>query len=149
LWLSLGFIVACSDKSEQAETVPQQEVSLGYENVIFSYKQGEIKTGCSAKDALVCAVELAVKCTINPKHEECNKNLLPSFIFMEDESLQRPSEMSFRLYQLKPLSGGMVEAYTESNCNGGWFGLCQGNVIYVLAPHDDGWKINDIYSLAQ
>jgi len=99
--------------------------------------------------AMMCAIELAAKCTINPKHKECDKNLLPSFIFMEDESLQRPTEISFRVYKLKPLQGGIIEAYTESSCNGGWFGLCQGNVIYVLSSQGSGWKVNDIYSLAQ
>lgn len=149
LLLMIGFIAACSDKAEQSETAQQQEVSSGYENMIFSYKQGEIKTGCSTTDALICAVELVAKCTINPKYEECKKDMLPAFIFMEDASLQRPTEMSFKVYKLKPLSGGNIEAYTESSCNGGWFGLCQGNVIYVLTPQADGWKINDIYSLAQ
>lgn len=149
LLLSLGFIVACSDNNEQAENAQQQEVPSGFENMIFSYKLGEIKAGCSTTDALICAVEMAAKCTVNPKYEECNKAMLPSFIFMEDETLQRPTEMSFKVYKLKPLSGGIVEAYTESNCNGAWFGLCQGNVIYVLAPQENGWKINDIYSLAQ
>lgn len=67
---------------------------------------------------------------------------------MEDESLQRPTEMTFRVYKLKPLKSGSVELYTESTCNGNWFGLCQGNIIYVLTPNGDKWNVNDIYAIA-
>ena len=58
---------------------------------------------------------------------------------MNDESLQRPTEMSFRVYKLKPLNDGSVEAYTESTCNGNWFELFQGNIIYVLSPNGKDW----------
>jgi len=150
LFVAIGLISACSDGSSQTESSSQsQTTSPEYEKITFSYKQGELPDGCRVDSAMMCAIELAAKCTINPKHKECDKNLLPSFIFMEDESLQRPTEISFRVYKLKPLQGGIIEAYTESSCNGGWFGLCQGNVIYVLSSQGSGWKVNDIYSLAQ
>ncbi len=148
--VSMGLIGACSDRVEPAESLSQSQTTMPeYEKITFSYKQGELQDGCSVDSSMMCTIELAAKCTVNPKHKECDKNLLPSFIFMEDESLQRPTEMAFRVYKLKPLTNGIVEVYTESSCNGGWFGLCQGNIIYVLAPQGSDWKVNDIYSLAQ
>ena len=147
LFICIGLLVACSDKTEQTNPQKQADI-LEYENMIFSYKKGEIQNGCRVTDRIICAVELAAKCTINPKYEECDKDFLPSFIFMEDESLQRPTEIALKVYKLKPLNGGQIEVYTESKCNGGWFGLCQGNVIYVLSPQAERWRVNDIYSLA-
>ena len=42
----------------------------------------------------------------------------------------------------------VVELYTDSTCNGSWFGLCQGTVIYVLTQPDDGsWYVKDIYAI--
>ena len=149
--LALGFISACSDKVEEVNNQETQaNVSIPeYDKITFSYKKGELKVGCDVDSQMVCAIDLLAKCTINPNWPECNKELMPSFVFMEDESLKRPTEVSFRIYKLKPLGEGIVEAYTDSSCNGGWFGLCQGNVIYVLSPHGKTWKVNDVYSLAQ
>lgn len=93
-------------------------------------------------------MESMAKCTIDPGRADCDRSKMPDFVFMNDESLQRPTEMSFRVYKLKPLNDGSVEAYTESTCNGNWFGLCQGNVIYVLSPNGNDWKVKDVYALA-
>ena len=150
LFLCLGLVMACSENTEQTENLSQQQTSVpDYEKIVFNYNQSDLKDGCGVDSAMICAIDKVAKCTINPKHIECDRQLMPSFIFMEDETLQRPTEMSFRAYKLKPLSGGVVEVYTESSCNGAWFGLCNGNVVYVLAPNGEGWKVNDIYSFAQ
>ena len=144
--MALCLISACSDKenANEQENTPK----TGYEDIVFNYKAGELKDNCTADSPMVCAMDIAAKCTIDPKRPECDKNNLPKFIFMEDESLQRPTEMTFRIYKLKPLKSGSVEVYTESTCNGNWFGLCQGNIIYVLTPMGENWKVNDIYAMA-
>ena len=67
--------------------------------------------------------------------------------FMEDESLQRPSQASFQIVKLKPIDAHTVEVYTKSDCNGVWFGLCKGNIIYVLNNRSGNWTVKDIYAL--
>ena len=143
--MALCLISACSEQKE-----PEQETTkkTGFEDIVFAYKAGELSDSCMTDSPMVCAMDIAAKCTIDPKRAECDKNKLPGFIFMEDESLQRPTEMTFRVYKLKPLKSGSVELYTESTCNGNLFGLCQGNIIYVLTPNGDKWNVNDIYAIA-
>ncbi len=153
LLVAVSLVVSCSDKSEDvsaAEVNNTENIAVPeYDKKVFSYQLGELQDGCPVNSAMICAINQAAKCTINPKHKDCDKQLLPSFIFMEDESLQRPTEMSFRVYKLKPINGGLVEVYTESMCNGGWFGLCKGTIIYVLAPQGENWKVDNIYAVAQ
>ena len=147
--LCLFVLISCSKEDSQEQTINLPETTVS-ENEIYSYDIKNLPQTCKYPSQMVCAVELAVKCSINPSTQECqqHKKELPSFIFMEDESLQRPTEMTFRIYKLKPLKSGSVEVYTESTCNGNWFGLCQGNIIYVLTPNGDKWNVNDIYAIA-
>lgn len=146
---SACLLSACSEKSD-SNTADMPEASApAYEKIVFTYRAGELQDGCTAASPMVCAMELMAKCTIEPGRAECDRRKMPDFVFMNDESLQRPTEMSFRVYKLKPLSNGSVEAYTESTCNGSWFGLCQGNVIYVMSPDGESWKVNDVYALAE
>ena len=98
---------------------------------------------------MACAVEFAVKCSINPDFEGCRQSKLPKFIFMEDPSLGRPTEISFKISKIKPISADLVEIYTESTCNGNWFGLCQGNIIYIVVPTENAWRVKDIYAVEQ
>ena len=97
--------------------------------------------------AMACAVEFTVKCTLNPAFEGCKTSKLPKFIFMEDESLKRPTEISFKIAKIKPINADLVEIHTDSTCNGNWFGLCNGRVIYVLVPDGNGWRTKDIYAI--
>lgn len=90
---------------------------------------------------------MQLKCTINHKLPECDPKKLPKFTFMEDESLQRPSQASFQIVKLKPIDAHTVEVYTKSDCNGVWFGLCKGNIIYVLNNRSGNWTVKDIYAL--
>ena len=108
-----------------------------------------ISTGCDSDSEIVCTINLAVKCTLNPDFSECKsaKDKLPSFVFMQDETLQRPTFQSYKITKLKPRSDGAVEVYTQSSCNGNWFGLCNGNIIYVMKNYDSQWHIIDMYAL--
>ena len=50
--------------------------------------------------------------------------------------------------KLKPLNDGTVEVYTQSTCNGVWFGLCNGNIIYVMKNVNNKWQVKDIYAIS-
>ena len=125
----------------QEETLPEEMFTINTQNM---------SDKCTLNNAMLCAVENAVKCTIKPEPATCSKQSLPKFIFMTDQSVDRPTEISFKFLNKKPLPNNTVEIYTESNCNGSWFGICEGTVIYVLAPNGDNaaaWKVNDIYAI--
>lgn len=148
---------ACSDKndtqnqaaSNNVQNEPSIQKLTDYEKQIFSFNAESLKPGCDAGSEIVCAINTLVKCTINPKTEECskNRNKMPGFIFMDDESLERPTQQSYQIVKMKPIANGQVEVYTKGECNGIWFGLCKGNVIYVMAPDGNGWAVKDIYAM--
>lgn len=120
-----------------------------YEDTIVQYNADNLSSNCTLNSEMACAVDFAVKCTLNPEFDNCRDSKLPRFIFMEDENLQRPTEMSFKIAKIKPISAELVEIHTDSTCNGNWFGLCQGRVIYVLVPDGEHWRVKDIYAIAQ
>lgn len=66
---------------------------------------------------------------------------------LEDDSLQRPTKASFQIVRLKPIDANTVEVYTKSDCNGVWFGLCKGNIVYVLSNKSGSWAVKDLYAL--
>ena len=114
---------------------------------IYSFDKENLPLECSSNDNEVCAVEKAVQCTINPNIDFCSKDLLPRFIFMQDENLERPSLITFKVTSKKILKNN-TEIHTDSQCNGSWFGLCQGNVIYVVSqtPKNE-FYVKDIYAI--
>ena len=124
-----------------------QNKDVAIEDMVFEYKKGNLKTDCKQDSKMLCAVDFAVKCTINPEFEGCKESKLPKFIFMSDESLKRPTEISYKLHKMKPIAADLIEVHTDSSCNGNWFGLCQGRVIYVLVPDNDSWRVKDIYAI--
>ena len=67
---------------------------------------------------------------------------------MVDDSLDRPTEISYQVTKLKSLDGNLIEVHTQSQCNGNWFGLCKGNIIYVIDFKNNNWIVKDIYALA-
>lgn len=152
LFLIVGFSVTLMLKSEHA-TVQNSEKQAKNEEVldlnkIYTFSRESLPISCTVKNAQLCAVEGAVKCTINPDFEGCKTFNLPKFIFMQDSQLDRPTEISYRIANKKVLINDTVEIYTDSACNGGWFGLCQGTVIYVLAKEDGKkWYVKDIYAI--
>ncbi len=147
--LCLFVLISCSKEDSQEQTINLPETTVS-ENEIYSYDIKNLPQTCKYPSQMVCAVELAVKCSINPSTQECqqHKKELPSFIFMEDESLQRPTQQSYKITKLKPLNDGKVEVYTQSTCNGVWFGLCNGNIIYVMKNVNNKWQVKDIYAIS-
>lgn len=131
---------------------PEKAPAPVLEDQVFSYQKDNLSPACPAESAMICALDQAVKCTLNPDFDGCQKAKLPKFIFMEDESLGRPTEMSFKIVKIKPISTDLVEIHTQSTCNGNWFGLCQGYVIYVLVPtqnEGEEWRVKDIYAMTE
>ncbi|MBQ7659158.1 MAG: hypothetical protein IJS26_00235 [Alphaproteobacteria bacterium] len=113
----------------------------------YDYQADKLSNKCSLDSQMACAVEFAVKCTLNPDYAGCRESKLPKFIFMTDESLNRPTKMSFKIAKIKPIAADLVEIHTDSTCDGNWFGLCQGRIIYVLVPNGEDWRVKDIYAL--
>ena len=133
------------EKGEEIVARPQFDVE--FEDVVYRYDINNLPQGCDKGSDIVCAIDLQVKCTINPKLAECDAKKLPRFTFMEDESLQRPTQSSFQIVKLKPIDATTVEVYTKSDCNGVWFGLRKGNIVYVLSNAKGTWVVKDLYAL--
>ena len=166
IWLVLSavaFISACSDKAEEQTSqqkdsayqiidenetiVAQPQYDIKFEDVIYQYDANNLLQECDKGSDIICAIDLQVKCTINHKLPECDAQKLPKFTFMEDESLQRPTQASFQIVRIKPIDATTIEVYTSSDCNGVWFGLCKGNIVYVLSNKSGEWSVKDLYAL--
>ncbi len=132
---------------EGEEIVARPQFDVEFEDIVYHYDINNLPQGCDKGSDMVCAIDLQVKCTINPKLAECDAKKLPRFTFMEDESLQRPTQSSFQIVKLKPIDATTVEVYTKSECNGVWFGLCKGNIVYVLSNAKGSWVVKDLYAL--
>lgn len=118
-----------------------------FDNKVYAYRADNLSERCLSDSPMACAVELAVKCTLSPEFNGCSQAKLPKFIFMTDEALGRPTEMSFKIAKIKPINADVVEIHTDGTCNGNWFGLCNGRIIYVLVPTGNGWRVKDIYAI--
>lgn len=152
LLIVAGFSLSLLLKSDNLiNTQKESEIELSetLPETLFVFDKDSLKIECFERDKQFCAVEQAVKCTINPDLEQCHYLNLPKFIFMQDPSLERPTEISYKVINKRVLINNNVEIYTDSSCNGGWFGLCQGTVIYVLAKQEDknDWYVKDIYAI--
>ncbi len=147
---------ACSEESNisEQENIQAKEIQMfqipetEIINQQFSFSQQSPITDYANKNELINAINGAIKCTLTPHNEICTKLRLPKFILMDDESLQRPSKMQYQITKIKPLAGGMLHIYTKSNCDNNWFGLCQGNIIYVLENKQNSWYVSDVFALA-
>ena len=149
LLMVLLTISACSKSEEQSpKPTPAPTVSID-KDTIFSFDINTLSVGCDNNSEIVCAINASIKCTINPEFAECAelKAFMPNFIFMQDDSLQRPTSQSYKITKIKPLSDGTVEVYTQSTCNGNWFGLCNGNIIYVMDYQNNHWIVKDLYAI--
>lgn len=153
-FILLFFITACSPQKQESEqkieeTKPVSSDSEIDKNTIFSFDINTLKEGCENSSQIICAINYSIKCTINPDFSECNshKSFMPNFIFMKDESLKRPTSQSYKITKIKPLANNLIEVYTQSTCNGNWFGLCNGNIIYVMDYQQKQWVVKDIYAL--
>lgn len=149
----LGFSFYLVSKTKDADRTVVEENVVEVEmpklpEQLFSFAKDSLDAQCSSNENLFCAVEKAVKCTINPEFEPCRKADLPQFIFMSDPGLDRPTEMSYKIIDKKIINNDTVEIYTDSSCNGNWFGLCQGTIIYVMAKKPENiWYVKDIYAV--
>lgn len=132
----------------ETESEPVVQVEEKLPEDVYSFNAQEVPAECSeGLNEMLCAVENAVKCTLKPDMEMCAKQNLPSFVFMTDPTVERPTEMNYRFINKKVFPNGSTEIYTESSCNGGWFGLCQGTIIYVLGQTGGKWFVRDIYAI--
>lgn len=157
-------ISACSEPQEQnqtnTETLPTEAVleqgenisiqpkfDVKFEEIVYSYDAEKLPGKCEKGSDIICAIDLQAKCTINPKLSECDPKKLPKFTFMEDESLRRPTQQTFQVVKIKPIDPYTIEVYTKGTCNGVWFGLCEGNIVYVLNNKSGEWIVKDLYAL--
>lgn len=158
LFLPIAILInACSDEvdktPEQTQEIATKEIqmfSIPSTEIInrqFSFSAQDPDSAFIDKNEIVNAINNAVKCTLSPKNSSCANLNLPKFILMEDESLQRPTKIQYKIIKIKPLSGGFLHIHTQSQCNNNWFGLCQGNIIYVLQNKNNQWSVNDIFAM--
>ncbi len=140
---------ACSPQEESSNSPSSSPTAEIDKNTVFSFDINTLSSGCEHSSLMICAINASIKCTINPNFEECAKQkaYMPNFIFMEDESLKRPTSQSYKITKIKPISDGSIEVYTQSTCNGNWFGLCNGNIIYVMDYQNNKWHVKDIYAV--
>ena len=156
LLATLALLPACSDEKTDSQTqseppskeiqmfkLPSQEIL----NQKFSFNATDADSVFANQNEIINAINGAVKCTLSPKNQTCTALNIPKFILMEDESLQRPTQMQYQITKIKPLAGGLLHIYTQSQCNNNWFGLCQGNIIYVLQNKHNQWEVIDIFAM--
>ena len=147
--LSLAVLLtACGNQDTTAQKTSQAQITLDKETVC-SFDVHNLKEGCDNSSEIVCAINATVICILISVFLYCSKTKknMPSFVFMKDESLQRPTFQSYKITKLTPRADGAVEVYTQSSCNGNWFGLCNGNIIYVMRNIDSVWKVEDMYAV--
>ena len=91
-FLFLLLISSCGKKDTTAEKTAEAGNSLDTDT-IFSFTVDKLPSSCDNSSEIVCTINLAVKCLLNPQFSECSKakDLLPSFLFMVDETLQLPT----------------------------------------------------------
>lgn len=135
---------ADSDTKETAAAAP-----VFSDAETYTLSADNLSPDCKQDSEIVCAINLSLTCTINPDFSGCaeNKAYMPYFIFMQDDSLRRPATVTYRINKLKPLDDGTVEVYTTSTCDGVWFGLCNGNIIYTMKTIDGRWAVKDLYAV--
>ena len=147
--LAIGtiFVMQGSRNPKIVPIVADNEVKMVSDS-IHSYKKGSLSEKCDAEDQIFCAIERAVKCTLEPQYSECSKDSVPSFVLGTAEIDVRPSELSFSITKIKPIPDSRdVSVYTKSTCNASWYGLCNGTVIYSLTPRDGYWAVTNVYAL--
>lgn len=163
IFLMTAMVAACSENNDSnTDANESNNVSISsqqnyletpqidYENQVFEFDAANIDMSCNKDSKMVCALDLALKCTLNPTLDGCNDTQIPQFIFMDDENLGRPTKMTYKIEKLKAINSDTIEVYTQSTCDGNWFCLCQGNVIYVMGMDAEGnWRVKDIYAIAQ
>lgn len=131
----------------EQEAVIEPQFDLVYDASEHVYKKDSLSLQCDQKSEITCAVETMIKCSITPDLDICEKDKMPEFVFMQDENLGRPSEISYQISAIKTIDLNTIEVVTQSQCDGQWFGLCQGNVIYVVDNLKGFFRVKDVYAL--
>ncbi len=140
--------VISSETLEPGEIVVIKPVfDVKIPNHFIEYDKVSVSKTCQMEDDMLCAIDLMVKCTVDPTQSWCDKSKMPRFVFMEDESLGRPSRIILKVDKISPIDLNSVEVFTESKCNGQWFDLCEGKVIYVLRKKNNVWTVKDVYAM--
>lgn len=144
----LALLYACkpADSDKKENTLPAPAFS---DAETYTVSATNLSPDCKEDSEIVCAINLSLKCTVNPSFSECseNKAYMPEFIFMQDDNLRRPTTVTYRINKLKPLEDGSIEVYTVSTCDGVWFGLCNGNIIYTMENLNGRWAVKDLYAV--
>ena len=146
------YVVFLMTKVKETEIVPlpTQEKVQAVEDTLHAYKKDSLSEVCDVDDQIFCAIEKAVKCTIDNELSMCDDGEIPSFIMGKTEEDVRPSEISFSITKIKPVPESRdIMVYTQSDCNASWFGLCKGIVIYSLTPKDGNWVVSNVLALEQ
>lgn len=149
IFCTFMLILAACSKSDDSSAKIQSETSSINKDTVFSFNAEKLPVGCDSSSDMICTINSTIKCIINPNFEECSelKDFIPSFVFMQDESLQRPTFQSYQIDKISPREDGQIEVHTKSSCNGNWFGLCNGNIIYVMKYSNSHWVISDMYAI--
>ena len=150
-------LTACKDKQEQADNKVndiQAQISMPADpDKLYSYQKDNLPETCESDNEIVCAIENVVKCALNPTASYCDKKTMPEFLFYDDsmfaegDVLGRPSEQSFKITKIKPLDNQTIEVFTKGQCDKNWFGVCEGNVIYVMTKQFGTWQVQDVYAI--
>ena len=149
IFCSLIFILTACSQSDDSSAKIQAETPSIDKDTVFSFDSENLTPGCDNPSEMICTINTSIKCTINPDFADCAqaKDTMPDFVFMQDESLQRPTFQSYQIDRITPREDGAIEVRTKSSCNGNWFGLCNGNIIYVMKYSDSRWIISDMYAV--
>lgn len=154
LFLAIGLIGACSEKNNDSAAETENEPAkievpqMDYTDQLFEFEMNNLPEKCGKDSQIVCAIDLVVKCSMNPHLADCNKEKVPAFLFVEDpENVIRPAHFNYKIVKIKPIDAESIEVFTESRCDGSLFGLCQGNIIFVVKMIDGEWVVKDLYAI--
>lgn len=146
----LGFSVYLLTQTKPNTTVIKDDTPeniVVQKQVSYTFNAQNATALCEDSADMNCMVENAVKCTINPDIDGCSSANLPSYIFMKTPSVERPTEISYKIVEKKIRPNNTAEVYTESSCNESWFGICEGTIVYVLHKIGNQWTVRDIYAI--
>ena len=68
-------IAACSpqetEQDKTAENISPAAPQVPLDEEIYSFDLNTLTPGCSGDSQIICAINMSVKCTINPEFSEC------------------------------------------------------------------------------
>ncbi len=129
------------------EVLVEPQFDMVFDSHTRILEKAELREECQNTSEIICAVETMIKCSIKPDLSNCSKDVVPEFVFMEDDNLGRPSQISYQITNMKVLDKNTLEVQTKSSCDGTWFGLCQGLVVYVIDNSKGYFRVSDVYAM--